>query len=554
MRVEVEFDVSARMRDGVTLRANIYRPRGRGPWPLLLMRTPYGKDLPGTTWCGVDPVQAAGRGFIVVIQDTRGRFASDGVWDPFRFERLDGYDTVEWAARLPAANGRVAMYGGSYCGNTQWLTAIERAPSLAAISPLMTWSDPLDGLLARGGAVELGLAVPWSLENGLDHVKRLYARDTDMQPRVDGLIEEWDGLGDDGYWELPVHGLAVLRRHGVPDLGTIRALDDPAVIDWSRVAGAHQRVVVPTLHIGGWYDVFAQGTLDNHVAMAALGREARLIVGPWTHDTFRDPIGEKLFGMRASRDGLPIHPHGDVIDLQLAWLRRHLVPDTDVELPDAQVRIFVMGRNEWRDESSWPLQRAVSRRWFLRSGGSLTTARPDPDEPTTRFAYDPADPAPTIGGHTVMWPGYPAGPRDQAALEARDDVCVFTSEPLQRDMEVTGRVRVVLCAESSAPSTDWVARLCDVHPDGRSYNLCDGIVRIAQGSNMRRSIEVDLWSTSNVFLAGHRLRVHVTSSSFPRWDRNLNTGRQGEARHEVARQRVHHCRDDPSYIELPTVE
>ena len=541
----------ARMRDGVTLRANVYRPHGPGPWPTLLMRTPYGKDLPGTTWCGVDPVQAARRGFIVVVQDTRGRFSSEGVWDPFRFEATDGYDSVEWAATLPGANGRVGMYGGSYCGNTQWMAAIEQPPSLAAISPLMTWSDPLEGLLARGGAVELGLALPWSLRTGIDHGRRLETRDP--EGRVDAMIDEWDRLGDDGYWRLPVD-TAVLRRHSIPDLGSIRALEDPRVVEWCRVAGSHGRVAVPSLHIGSWYDVFAQGTLDNYAAMAASGRDARLIVGPWTHDAFCDPIGERLFGMRAGRDGVPVRPHGDVVDLQLAWLRGHLAPAAATRLPDAPVRIFVMGRNAWRDEPGWPLERAVSRRWFLRSGGSLTAAPPDPDEPPTCFTYDPMDPAPTVGGHTVMWPRYPAGPRDQAAVEARSDVCVFTSEPLQRDLEVTGPVRVVLHADTSAPSTDWVARLCDVHPDGRSYNLCDGIVRVAQAADARGSIEIDLWSTSNVFFAGHRLRVHVTSSSFPRWDRNLNTGRQSEPRHDLARQRVRHASERPSYIDLPVVE
>jgi uncharacterized protein len=534
----------------------VYRPMGPGPWPTLLTRHPYGKDvLEESAWCGLDPVQAARRGFIVAVQDTRGRFASEGEWDPFRFEAQDGYDSVEWAARLPGANGRVAMFGGSYHGNTQWLAAIERPPSLAAIAPMLTWSDPMDGLFARGGAIELGLAVVWPLITGLDYLRRFGASEDEVRRRVDAVIDDWDRLDVDGYWDLPVHDNAVLKRHGFPDLGSLRALADPSFAEQCRVAGSHDRVLVPSLHLAGWYDRFLQGTLDNYQAMAALGRETRLVVGPWTHETFTDPIGNQVFGLRAARDGVPAHADGDWNDLQLAWFRRHLVESSVVpaEAAEAPVRIFVMGRNEWRDESSWPPPRAVQERWFLHAGGSLGPASPELSDQATAFTYDPAKPVPTAGGAIRMWPGFAAGPLDQAEVEARDDVLVFTSQPLDRDLEVTGRVRVILCAESSAPSTDWVARLCDVHPDGRSFVLCDGIKRVEHGARRRELQEIDLWSTSNVFLRGHRLRVQVTSSSFPRWDRNLNTGNQRDRHHEIAHQRVYHDANHTSYIELPVI-
>ena len=550
--VTVEFGVPSRMRDGVTLRANVYRPGGCGPWPTLLARTPYGKDLPQVvSW--VDPVQAARRGFMVVIQDTRGRFASEGQWDPFCFERGDGYDTVEWAARLPGSNGRVGMYGGSYWGNSQWLAAIEQPPSLAAISPAVTWSDPMDGLFARGGAVELGLVVPWSLQQGLNHIGRTSSGSDEMHKRAEAVLDEWDRLGQDGYWDLPVHDIAALRRHAVPDLGSIRVLDDPEIAQRCKVDDGYERVQVPAFHLGGWYDIFLQGTLDNYQAMAALRNDSRLIVGPWTHSAYADPVGEQLFGAQAAREGAPVHPYGDVNDLQLAWLRGHLQAGSEPVLPEAPVRIFVMGRNQWRDEPCWPPARAIPQRWFLRSTASLTADGPDAAEPPSEFSYDPVDPVPTVGGNTVMWPGYPAGPVNQARVEGRPDVLVFTSEPLGEDLEVTGRVRVVLTAQSTAPSTDWVARLCDVHPDGRSFNLCDGIQRVPAGARECTEHAIDLWSTSNVFLRGHRIRVHVTSSSFPRWDRNLNTGQQRESRHQVARQSIHHAAGRPSYIELPVI-
>ncbi|HET8815032.1 MAG TPA: CocE/NonD family hydrolase [Solirubrobacterales bacterium] len=552
--VQVELDVPVRMRDGVTLRANVFRPEGPEPRPVLLARTPYGKDdLTAIGWPGFDPVQDAARGFIVVVQDTRGRFASDGEWEPFRFEGQDGFDSVEWSARLPGSNGLVGMYGDSYNGNTQWLAAAERPPSLAAISPALTWAEPMDGLFARGGAVELGLALMWALATGLGDLERLGLQGNAVQDRVDAVIDEWDRLGKAGYQELPVEQGEVLRRLGVLDVGALRVLGDSRIAEWCRVTDAWDDVSLPTLHTAGWYDPFLQGTLDNYEAMAARGHDARLIVGPWAHNTFADPIGEGVFGMRAGMDGAPVHPLGSWNDLQLAWFRQHLEPETTAQLPDAPVRIFVMGRNEWREEPTWPPERAVTQRWFLCADGSLSSLSPAGEEPASEFVYDPADPVPTVGGNGVLWPGYRSGPFDQAEVEAREDVLLFTSDPLREDFEVTGRVRIVLHAESSAPSTDWVARICDVHPDGRSINICDGILRVADGAQVPKRHEIDLWSTSNVFLRGHRLRVHVTSSSFSRWDRNLNTGTQGDTRMAVAHQRVHHGVDRPSYIELPVI-
>jgi len=550
-KVISEFNVPARMRDGTVLRANVYRPEGSGPWPVLLTRLPYLKDLPIVANI-LDPIQTARRGFIVVIQDTRGRFASEGEWRPFRYEREDGFDSIEWAAKLPGSNGRVGMFGASYYGNSQWMAAIEQPPSLAAISPMVTWCDPMDGLFARGGAVELGLELPWTLLMGLDYVQKLPIPADERMGRSMAILEELESLTTKGYWDLPVRTGAV-QRHQLPSLGSIAVLENPEVATWCRVAGHHDRVTVPTFHTGGWYDIFLQGTLDNFAAMRSLGRDARLIVGPWTHTEQGDAIGDLRFGLRASRAGAAVHPHGDANDFQLAWFRQHLEADSAVELPDTRVRLYVMGRNVWRDENEWPLQRAKSQRYYLRADRSLTLGGPEAEEGATEFVYDPADPAPTLGGQLVMTSAHPAGPRDQARVEARPDVCVFTSEPLEEELEVTGRVRVILHAVSSAPSTDWVARLCDVHPDGRSFNLCDGILRVIEGADNVGRYEIDLWSTSNVFLTGHRIRVHVTSSSFPRWDRNLNTGDQDSPRFQAARQRVFHVADRPSFIDLPVI-
>jgi putative CocE/NonD family hydrolase len=552
--VAVELDVPARMRDGLMLRANVYRPAGDGPWPTLLLRTPYDKRTADTaSW--IDPVQAAARGFMVVLQDVRGRLASEGEWLPLAHEREDGYDSVEWAARLPGSNGRVGMFGGSYLGNTQWAAAIEKAPSLAAIAPEVTPSDWLDGGFARGGAIELGITTYWTLKLGFPHLKRLGLPERELDERVAALTQDYDRLPSDGFRGLPVHDLPVLRKHGFPELGTLRYLDDPDVAARCAVAGEYERVTVPAFNIGGWHDVVAQGALENYMGMAALGKPTRLLMGPWTHAAFHDPVGDLCFGLRSSRLGAPSHPHGDLNDEQLAWFARYLTPDAaPQEAEEPPVRIFVMGRNEWRDERAWPLVRARSERWFLGAEERLDREAPAAEAAPTEFLYDPADPVPVHGGQALLEPWFPSGPRDQAQIEARPDVCVFTSEVLQSDLEVTGQVRVVLHVESSAPSTDWVARLCDVHPDGRSFNICDGIRRIDRDADRPQQVEIDLWSTSNVFLAGHRLRVHVSSSSFPRWDRNLNTGNQREPRWETARQRLYQDGERPSWIELPVVD
>jgi putative CocE/NonD family hydrolase len=550
--IRIEHDAAARMRDGTILRADVYRPEGAGPWPTLLMRTPYDKRSPFNALL-IDPLRAARAGFMVVLQDTRGRLASEGEWLPFAHERGDGHDTVEWAARLPGSNGRVGMFGDSYLGSTQWMAAIEQPPSLAAISPALTWRDPLDGLLARGGALELGLALPWDLETGAGHIAKHAGSAEEGGRRVEAVLDDYDQLSERGYWDLPVHDAPLLRRHRVPDLGTISMLGDPGVAEWSQVEGFHQRVQVPTFHTAAWPDIFLQGSLDNFQAMAALGRPARLVVGPWHHGPpFVEPFGERHFGLRGNRLGVPAHPRGDVVDEQLAWFRSQLDPEAPPESDEAPVRIFVMGRNRWREERQWPLARARAERWYLGSDGGLSTTAPGSGR-ASEFTYDPRNPVPTHGGNLVMAPTYPPGPFDQTAIEARPDVLVFTSEPLDRELEVTGRVKVVLHAASDAPSTDWVARLCDVGPDGRSFNLCDGISRVAKGADALQRIEIDLWSTSNAFLPGHRLRVHVTSSNFPRWDRNLNTGDQRSPQLRSARQLVHHDADHASWIELPVV-
>ena len=325
--IQVEFDVPASMRDGVVLKADVYSAAGDGPWPTIVIRTPYGKGVMSeNAWNGVSPVEAARRGFIVVIQDVRGRYASGGEWRPLRHEAQDGADTIAWAAELPGSNGRVGMFGGSYCGHTQLAAALEQPPALAAITPLMTWSEPRDGLTARGGAIELALGATWPLIQGFDWLFRSGLPADEAMARAGALIEDLDDLTTSGYWELPAAALPVLERHQTPGFVALAAADDAQATEAMRIAGRHERIDVPSLHTAGWFDVFTQGIVDNYMAMKALGREARLIVGPWTHIDMLDTVGS---GRSASCRCARRPPIRTVIGATRSWpfLGRHLSDD-----------------------------------------------------------------------------------------------------------------------------------------------------------------------------------------------------------------------------------
>jgi putative CocE/NonD family hydrolase len=543
--VTIEYNVPATMRDGTVLRADVYRPTTRGPWPVLLTRHPYSKAAP-SLWAKYEPVTLARNGFIVVMQDTRGRFESDGEWEPFTYEEQDGYDTVQWAAELPDSNGSVGMFGGSYLGNTQWMAALSKPPALKAIAPHVTWSDPDDGLFSRGGACELGLALPWALAQGMETQLRRYADDSAaLGGALVALVQDLDAVATTGYWELPADRHPAIVRHGLQEMGYERSRRDP---EWSatcRVADRHAEIDLPSLNFGGWYDCFSQGTLDNFIGMRAEGRPANLIMGPWPHSGLYSQVGDVNFGLNANGDLLGFR--GRFPDIHVQWFRQWLAPDdADTVAPQAElppVLLYVMGINEWREEQEWPLARAVDTQLFLRSDGRLSHNPPEADEGIDRYLHDPSDPVPTTGGAILMSSEYRMGPLDQVRVEARSDVLVYTSDPLDEDVEVTGRIRAVIHAATGAPTADWVVRLCDVDESGLSLNIVDGITRAVTSPGQFIEHTVDLWSTSHVFRAGHRMRVHVTSSCFPRWDRSLNRAEQQVA-HEATRR---------SHLVLPIV-
>jgi putative CocE/NonD family hydrolase len=556
------------MRDGVALRANIYRPAGAERLPVLLMRTPYGKDLPGASSV-LDPVQAARRGYIVIVQDCRGTGVSAGEWEPFRHEAEDGFDTVAWAANLPGADGQVGMYGASYVGFTQWAAASLHPPALRAMVPYITWSDPLDGLIYRGGALELGSGAGWSLAMQIGVLFRRYAAEPQLLgPALAALVADLDALGSEGYRSLPLAEFAPLLRHGATAT-LIESLAAPMdrthdAIRPLAVSEQLHGITVPTLNIGGWYDLFLAGTIANYQAMRALGAPSKLLIGPWTHVAQRNPVGELSFGA-AAESGL-IDLRGDLGSIHLRWFDHWLKGQDTGMLAEPPIACFVMGLNRWRYEQHWPLPEARPTPMYLRAGGQLSTEAPAAEASDT-YVYDPDNPVPTRGGATLLTSEFPAGPYDQRDIEARDDVLTFTTPPLDHDTEISGPLVVQLWAASSAPDTDFVARLTDVYPDGRSICLADGIVRArfrdaANGAppspiEPGRPYEytIDLWAISNLFRAGHCIRLQITSSSFPRWDRNQNTVEPigVSTAMAVATQTIFHDAVHPSRVVLPIV-
>jgi putative CocE/NonD family hydrolase len=572
--VTIQTDVPAVMRDGTTLMSNVYRPAAGGPYPVLLARMPYGKDLPfNSTY--LDPVKAARRGYIVAIQDVRGRYASEGKFTPFVHEFEDGYDSVEWAAKLPGSSGSVGMIGLSYLGKTQWHAAVMRPPSLKSMAPGQTWGNHLNGAQMRGGARELGLIQFWAqtaLALGV-LFRRYRGEPEELQVKLPELVGSIDMLlAGGGYDALPLtqlpdpDGLTPFVRGGFA-----RGADDEGW-DYLNIDGRYDRVEAPTFHIGGWYDCFIGETLRQYEAMkerAAGIQPPRLLVGPWTHGEFGSTVGDLDFGIGSS--GALLNYRGDLTEAHLRWFDATLKDEEGLLEEKPPVEVFVMGENRWRGYEAWPVPGAYEERWHLHGGGRLSREGPGPNEPD-EYDYDPRDPVPTVGGALLMAPIHRPGARDQREIEARPDVLVYTSEVLQEDYTALGPVHATVFAATSAPDTDFVVRLVDVYPDGRAIGVTDGVIRASEreafpAPGVIRPAEpkpvepgriyefsVDLWATGITFKAGHRIRVQVTSSCFPRWDRNPNTGEGPDsARTEVARQRIFHDPERPSCVTLTIV-
>ena len=551
--VTYERNVLVPMRDGVKLHADIYRPDAEGKYPVLLTRTPYDKN--NAVAFGL---QGAARGYVVIIQDVRGRYTSEGTWYPFKNEPNDGYDTVEWAAALPYSNGKVGMFGGSYVGATQMLTAIAHPPHLAGICPVVTASNYHENWTYQGGALEQWFDESWTTQLAADTLNR------DIASRTDPL---------NGIMTLPAADYPLLRpKQKAQGKTTARLapylldwLDHPNFDDyWKSIAieNHYADIAVPALNIAAWYDIFQGGSLRNYMGIKALGgtdtarhgQQLMVIVGG--HAGNGPKIGDVDFGPGS---------HFDQDETTLRWYD-YLFKGVQNEFASGKpVRIFVMGLNQWRDEDGWPLARAHNTRYFLHANGSLSLASPGGEKPD-QYIYDPENPVQTIGGPLCCRP-LPTGigPQDQRPAEARNDVLVYTLAAFAKNTEVTGPISLDLYVSSSAVDTDFTGMLVDVWPNGYAQNLTSGILRLRyRNSNEKPELSnpgqtyhvtLDLWATSNVFLAGHKLRLEVSSSNFPRFDRNLNTGENQAHSTSVVKATnvIYHDKTHPSALIVPIV-
>jgi putative CocE/NonD family hydrolase len=547
------------MRDGITISADVYLPLAEGPFPTIVQWTPYESTRDRFIAWGVF---FARRGYAAVVVDVRGRYESEGELDPWVLDGVDSQDTLTWAAREPWCNGRIGTWGRSYGAAVQWQLAHVGHPNLVCIAPHVIHDDYFwDGYFTGGAfqlALTLGAAALWDSAMALvtgpsagelllnerifRHLPLIELDEATIGRRVPYWRTWWEHQTNDAYWQQFRHRF--------------------------------DTVTVPIFQQGGWFDPYSGSHLRT---FAGVGNRVgnRVLLGPWSHEeeveTFRGDVDFGPGSVTAIRDH------------DLAFFDRHLRELDNGWDERPPLELFVMGANEWRAETEWPLPGTETTPWYLHSGGRANTMfgdgtlgldPPANGEPADSYLYDPEDPVPTIGGNNsvlTMTQGAETpilpGPRDQRVLERRDDVLSYTSAPLDRDLEVIGPVEMVLYAASSARDTDFIVRLSDVYPGGKAIFLAEGMLRARyRGSVEGESVEllepgevaeyrIRCYPTANVFRTGHRLRLDITSSSFPRFSRNLNTGEDvgTGTRIEVARQTVLHTDAYPSHILLPVV-
>ena len=552
-------DLRVSTRDGVSLATDVWLPDGDGPFPTLLQRTPYGREVAyGTqTISGMENLRALDAGFALVIQDTRGRFGSGGDFDPFVHEAQDGADTVEWIRRQDFSDGQVATYGASYVGATQLLLAMTGSEGHLAMAPFLTTGDYHHTWTHRDGALQLGFLWLWVVE-GLgptdvdrralvaDHPARTWLARASAAP--DEVLHETPVLNDGLLAVAPY--LADWADRPVGD-DFWRAVDPLRQVDQVTASG---------LHVVGLNDIFAEGSVLAYRTLRERGSTARvrdgqyLVLGPWSHGNLGEWQGDHWLGYGASTASI------DLVGMQLDFFAA-VMAGREPDLP--RVRYFVTGADEWRTASEWPPP--ASERWLhLAPGGALLDEAPE-TEGAQSYPSDPADPVPTVGGQTFLLGvqmGRNSGPKDQAEVEARSDVLVHRSQPLVGPVTVAGSVALELWAASSAEDCDWTARLVDVHPDGRSYGVADGILRSRSRGPLvpgrPELFRVEIGTVAHRFGTGHRIGVQVASSNFPRFDRNpqclVDPGRATVDDFVVAEQTVFHGGAMPSRLLLPVIE
>ncbi|RJP23287.1 MAG: CocE/NonD family hydrolase [Candidatus Abyssobacteria bacterium SURF_5] len=551
-RIEVEKNVPIPMRDGVRLSANIYRPKGpkaESKFPVILTRLPYGKD---EYYCWMPAIGKfwAKKGYVFVAQDVRGKFCSEGEFDPLINEADDGYDTLDWIAAQPWCDGNIGMEGESYYGYTTWAGAVTGHPNLKCVSPMNTAMDFHD-LMFQNGALTLqtlGLYPIWLQGKAYQNFFRL---DRMHLP----LITMDDAAG------IPTPRYDTILRHPLRD----------EVTESYNLRTRRERVEIPILVVAGWYDVFLKAAIDDWLMQRQKNMETGakekqwILIAPIDHEwtpTLTNRIGRLDIGDKCANT---------TWEVRQAFYDKYLKGIDNGFEKTSPVHIFVIGDNDWRDENEWPLARTQCTDYYLHSAGSANTLdgdgmlNPDAplDEPFDTYVYDPQDPV-KIHYDIDLW-ALAAEMKDRRAAEEREDVLVYTSAPLENEMEITGPISVTLYAASSAVDTDFTAALVDVFPDGYLHLIQEGIQRasVRESATAPTPLEpekiyeykIDLWATSYVLKAGHKIRVEISSSNFDRFDRNLNTGAEFAMSSETERatQRIYHSQEHPSHITLPVI-
>jgi putative CocE/NonD family hydrolase len=560
--VAIDHHVAIPMRDGVILYGEVYRPVKNDKYPVLVSRTPYSTQRYPSAY--EEPLFFASRGYVYVFQDVRGRHESEGKWEPFRNDIEDGYDTVEWAARQPWSSGKVGMQGHSYGGHVQWRAAMAKPPHLVTIFPMVASTSLYHNWVTLNGAWRLSFNFGW----GADRQESRIMQNTGIHTMKNGPESQ---RYDKVLPYLPLIGMQeLLGRHAQFYTDWIKHPDYDDYWKALNVEEVFEQIGIPIHTHGGWFDIFTQGTQHGYIGMSQRGKTAvarkqsHMVIGPWEHGVSQK-TGDLDFGPDAKLER-------EIFELP--WFDYWLKGAANGVGSEPPVTLFVMGKNIWRQENEFPLARTQYRKMYFSSAGHANTSGGDgslswdaPAESSTpdRYDYDPKNPIPSTGGNNCCGTPTLSGPRDQRRIENRNDVLVYTSAPLGKELEITGPVKIVLHAASDAVDTDFVGKLIDVYPDGRAFNVCEGILRARyrQGADHPKLLEpgksyeltIDLVGTSNVFLKDHRLRVDVTGSHFPEFDRNPNTGKPFGSSSEVktARQTIYHSATQPSHILLPVI-
>jgi uncharacterized protein len=561
--VKIVRQVAIPMRDGTILYADIYRPAKPGKYPVIVTRTPYGLQRDNVHHERM--TKFAQRGYIGIVQDVRGRYESDGKWEPFRDEAKDGHDTIEWIAKQEFSNGKIAMQGGSYLGHNQWAAASQSPPSLDAIFPSVASTNLYANWITMGGAFRLSFNYGWGVVRMPNRIMLPQywhtAAYTPEELTYDNILMHLPLKDGD----LESAGYAVQHYR---DWVTHESYDEY----WKSISDEErfEKVLVPAYNTGGWFDIFLMGTLNGYVGMKNRGgtpaarQGTKLLVGPWGHGP-GTKFGDLDFGA---------HAFVDLYEEELRYYDFHLKGiknGIDTEKP---VKIFYMGENKWRQEDNWPIPGTQYKELYLsgdgpantlRGGGKLTFNKPSKSG-LDKYLYDPNQPVMTYGGNNCCGTPTIAGPKDQRIIERRNDVLVYTSEYLSEPLTVAGPIKMKLHAATDGPDTDWMIKLVDVYPDGSAYPVSEGILRARFKDGLDKinlltpnqvyEFEIEMMGTANVFQPGHRIRIDITSSNFPQFDRNPNTGKPlgSDSAVRIAQQTIHHGGARPSHIVLPLVK